>query len=247
MAARAATRFLTASSATALDANLMSTGRFSLDQLMELAGLSVSQSVFRTHPPSTHPHVTILCGPGNNGGDGLVAARHLSHYRYTPRIYYPQTAKEDSIYSGLLQQCADLGIKVYGKGEWAAALEGADHVVDAVFGFSFKPPVRGDWGEVLAAMKGGKWGVTSVDVPSGWGVEEGPGEEEGKEWRPDVLVSLTAPKPCVRWLGKETRHFIGGRFVSPGVKEKFNLQWLPEYPGIDQVVEVDEKGDLLKK
>jgi len=58
---------------------------------------------------------------------------------------------------------------------------------------------------------------------------------------PTVLVSLTAPKPLVKWF--KGRHFIGGRFVSPDIKEKYDLE-LPEYDGIDQIVEV---GSSLEK
>lgn len=60
---------------------------------------------------------------------------------------------------------------------------------------------------------------------------------------PNFLVSLTAPKPCVRFFtaagkqGGHTRHFWGGRFVSPVIAAKYGLA-LPEYHGIDQVVEV---------
>merc|ERR1711939_93717 len=72
--------------AAELDKELMSEdGGFSIDQLMELAGLSVSQAVYKVHPPSEGKNVLIACGPGNNGGDGLVCARHLFHYGYTPQ------------------------------------------------------------------------------------------------------------------------------------------------------------------
>ena len=53
---------------------------FSVDQLMELAGLSVASAASTEYPPSTHPRVLVMAGPGNNGGDGLVAARHLHHF-----------------------------------------------------------------------------------------------------------------------------------------------------------------------
>jgi hydroxyethylthiazole kinase-like uncharacterized protein yjeF len=55
---------------------------FSLDQLMELAGLSVAQAVATEYPRESKPRVLIVAGPGNNGGDGLVAARHLHHFGY---------------------------------------------------------------------------------------------------------------------------------------------------------------------
>lgn len=79
------TQTLSAKAAAALDKELMSTGAFSLDQLMELAGLSVSQvgqspqtssvsgsstnlcAVYRVHPPSKGRNVLVACGPGNNG------------------------------------------------------------------------------------------------------------------------------------------------------------------------------------
>ncbi|KAL1873096.1 hypothetical protein VTK73DRAFT_1101 [Phialemonium thermophilum] len=90
-----ALKTLSAKAAAALDKELMSTGAFSIDQLMELAGLSVSQAVYRVHPPSKGRRVLVACGPGNNGGDGLVAARHLRHYGYEPTIYYPKRGKSD--------------------------------------------------------------------------------------------------------------------------------------------------------
>lgn len=55
---------------------------FSIDQLMELAGLSVASAILAEYPPSQYSRVLIVAGPGNNGGDGLVAARHLYHFGY---------------------------------------------------------------------------------------------------------------------------------------------------------------------
>ena len=63
-----------------LDEELMGPLGFSVDQLMELAGLSVASAASTEYPPSTHPRVLVVAGPGNNGGDGLVAARHLHHF-----------------------------------------------------------------------------------------------------------------------------------------------------------------------
>lgn len=63
---------------------------FSLPQLMELAGLSVAESVLHFYPVETYHKVIILCGPGNNGGDGLVAARHLSGFGYSVTAIVPR-------------------------------------------------------------------------------------------------------------------------------------------------------------
>ena len=68
--------------AKAVDEELMGPLGFSVDQLMELAGLSVASSILAEYPPSKFSRVLIVAGPGNNGGDGLVAARHLYHFGY---------------------------------------------------------------------------------------------------------------------------------------------------------------------
>lgn len=89
---------------------------------------------------------------------------------------------------------------------------------------------------MIQALRETKIPVTSVDAPSSWDIETGPPKEgPGVGFHPDALVSLTAPKPLVGFF--KGRHFLGGRFVSPGIAEKYGLE-LPEYPGIDQVVEV---------
>ena len=74
-------RFLTSAVAQQLDKDLMSPeGGFCVEQLMELAGLSCAEAVFRSFPPHNYRRVLVACGPGNQGGDGLVAARHLKQF-----------------------------------------------------------------------------------------------------------------------------------------------------------------------
>ena len=75
--------------AQAVDEQLMGPLGFSVDQLMELAGLSVAQSIEAEYPAAKYKRVLILAGPGNNGGDGLVAARHLYHFGYQVEVRHP--------------------------------------------------------------------------------------------------------------------------------------------------------------
>jgi len=235
-----ALRTLSAKAAAALDRELMSTGAFSIDQLMELAGLSVSQAVYRVHPPNKGRRILIAVGPGNNGGDGLVAARHLRHYGYQPTIYYPKQPKND-LYQRLAKQLHDLEIPFVD--DFPAAMESTDHVVDAIFGFSFSGEVREPFPAVIDALAKSKVPVTSVDAPSSWDIAEGPPKSGvGSNFFPDVLVSLTAPKPLVKHF--KGRHFIGGRFVTPAIAKKYDFE-LPEYEGMDQVVEVGPNGQKL--
>jgi NAD(P)H-hydrate epimerase len=234
---------LTASSASDLDAHLMSPeGGFSIDQLMELAGLSVASAVYAVAPASSHSNILLACGPGNNGGDGLVAARHLYHFGYRPKVFYPRPTKKD-IFDGLQKQLKALKIPFVE--DFSSELKQADLVVDSLFGFSFKPPVRKPFDEVLQSMMESKVPVLSVDIPSSWDVEGGPPKkgELGSEFMPDYLISLTAPKPCVQWY--KGRHFVGGRFLGKDVAEKYGLD-IPKYKGADQVVELPATENIEK-
>ncbi|KAI1803466.1 YjeF N-terminal domain-like protein [Daldinia bambusicola] len=231
---------LSAKAAAALDKELMSTGAFSIDQLMELAGLSVSQVVYRVHPLSKGNRVLVACGPGNNGGDGLVAARHLRHYGYQPAIYYPKRSKNE-LYQRLAKQLEDLEVPFVE--DFTTAIKSTDHIIDAVFGFSFSGEVREPFPAVIRALEETKLPVTSVDAPSSWNIETGPPESGlGSKFNPDFLISLTAPKPLVKHF--KGRHFIGGRFVSPAIAKKYDFD-VPEYQGIDQIVEVGTGGEKL--
>lgn len=90
-----------------------------------------------------------------------------------------------------------------------SALASSDVVLDAIFGFSFKGPIRAPFDGALPLISASGLPIVSVDIPSGWDVEKG--NEDGVGLNPDVLISLTAPKEGVKsFTGK---HFLGGRFV----------------------------------
>jgi NAD(P)H-hydrate repair Nnr-like enzyme with NAD(P)H-hydrate epimerase domain len=65
-------KYISQAVATQIDVDLMAAGAYSLDQLMELAGLSVAETVYKTYPPSKSQRILVIAGPGNNGGDALV-------------------------------------------------------------------------------------------------------------------------------------------------------------------------------
>lgn len=93
------------------------------------------------------------------------------------------------------------------------ALKQSDVVLDAIFGFSFKPPIRAPFDSVIPLLNQSRLPIVSIDIPSGWDVEKG--NDSGLGLQPDVLVSLTAPKEGVKdFTG---RHFLGGRFVPKSV------------------------------
>jgi NAD(P)H-hydrate epimerase len=258
------TGYLNAEDAAALDRDLMTLPGFALEQLMELAGLSVAQAVYhvlherlpstsnRTAPSLDNDEniqrrrVLILCGPGNNGGDGLVAARHLVMFGWNVTVVYPKKRSittNDNVgtkahYANLVQQCLDLQIPILDEmpDDWDTYMA----IVDAIFGFSFVGAPRPPYDTILAQLtilNGHNDIVTfAVDVPSGWNVNgEDDDDNRTVNFMPHVLISLTAPKLCARQF--HGRHFVGGRFLPPALAAKYRIR-MPRYAGVDQVVEV---------
>ncbi|KAL7663517.1 NAD(P)H-hydrate epimerase [[Candida] zeylanoides] len=229
---------LSAKAAASLDRDLMSTGAFSIDQLMELAGLAVAQAIYRQYPPTAAPTLLVLVGPGNNGGDGLVASRHLKLWGYNPIIYYPKRPAND-LYSRLLVQLRDLEVaetdNVESHFDGTAARPSL--IVDALFGFSFRPPIRSPFDDVVRFLATAELPpIVSVDIPSGWDVDAGP---SAGALDPAMLVSLTAPKPCAtHFAAKGKSHYLGGRFISPTIAQKY---------GIEDIVALYKGDDLVVK
>ncbi|GBB90402.1 hypothetical protein RclHR1_17350004 [Rhizophagus clarus] len=226
--------FLTQRIAQAIDEELFSSGGFSVDQLMELAGLSVAQAITKVYDNSKYSRVLICCGPGNNGGDGLVAARHLFHFGYKPNIFYPKQSKKD-LYERLVIQCQSLEIPIATDLSDFALTNDTDLIVDALFGFGFTGEIRSPFDKIIQKLRGTNIPIVSVDIPSGWDVEKGNVNNHG--FTPSMLISLTAPKLCANYFNG--KHFLGGRFIPPELKRKYELN-LPPYPGTDQVVDITD-------
>src|SRR5919204_545001 len=106
-------------------------------ELMENAGRAVAANVARRHPPGSR--IVVVAGPGNNGGDGFVAARYLQEQGYRVRVLL---AGERSRLKGDAGQAAQ---RWTGPCTAAApeAVSGAEVVIDALFGAGLDRPVEG--------------------------------------------------------------------------------------------------------
>ena len=226
------TGYLSSTSAYNLDQELMSQPGFSLEQLMELAGLSVAEAAYHVLSESeseseskSERSILIVCGPGNNGGDGLVAARHLVHFGYSCTIVYPKQSKGDH-FKNLVTQCQNVGIPVLNEIP-ENEVSSYDLIIDALFGFSFKgeprEPLATILRQIIAYQSNLNIPILSVDIPSGWHVEDGNiSKDERYQFQPDILISLTAPKLCVKTY--QGKHFIGGRFLPDYLAEKYEIK-----------------------
>ncbi|KAF5195807.1 NAD(P)H-hydrate epimerase [Thalictrum thalictroides] len=239
--------YLSAKEAAEIDEILMGPLGFSVDQLMELAGLSVATSIAEVYKPSEYSRVLVICGPGNNGGDGLVGARHLHHFGYRPYICYPKRTSK-ALYNGLVTQLESLSVPFLSLEDLPQDLSNDfDIVIDAMFGFSFHGTPRPPFDDLIQRLVSlhrydhthqRSAVIASVDIPSGWHVEEG--DIGGEGIKPDMLISLTAPKLCAKkFCGPH--HFLGGRFVPQPIAEKYRLN-LPSYPGTSMCVRIGRKA-----
>jgi NAD(P)H-hydrate epimerase len=132
----------------------------SVSALMENAGRGAAQEVMLRWSAR---RVTVLCGPGNNGGDGIVAAQHLADAGWNVRIALLGSREN-------LKDAAR-----YHAGKWPgtmealtpAAIESAELIIDAVFGAGLSRPLQGTAKETLAAAAAQRIPIVAVDIPSG--------------------------------------------------------------------------------
>lgn len=224
-------KYLSQQEAMAIDEELFSEFAFSVDQLMELAGLSCATAIAQTYPRDSlklKGRALVVSGPGNNGGDGLVCARHLKMFGFSPSLLYPKPSN-GQLMKNLQRQLELMNIEsiksIYNAESVSLQY---DLIVDAIFGFSFKPPIREPFDKILGILNEVSIPVISIDIPSGWDVEKGP-LDETKALKPDCLISLTAPKLGARYF-KGKHNILGGRFVPEKLAQKYALN-LPQYPG----------------
>jgi len=230
-------KYLNQSEAAIIDKELFEKYQFSIDQLMELAGQSCAIAIAKTYPLKKFKKILVFCGPGNNGGDGLVCARHLKQFGYSPDVFYPKKIF-NNLFDRLIHQCAESDIPILKNGEIEknpTITQNYDIIVDALFGFSYKPPTERDFIYIIDMLKNATIPICSIDIPSGWDVESGPPAEGGI--KPEMLISLTAPKICAsKFKGKF--HYLGGRFVPKKLELEHDLN-LPKYIDLDLVVQLN--------
>ncbi len=129
--------------------------------LMDNAGRGVADAVSARFPDAAT--VAVLCGPGNNGGDGFVAARYLMERGYAVRLGF------DGDPAKLPADAADMAARFGKTPEPLSAdlLAGADVIVDALFGAGLARPIEGKLAALIDAANASGAPIVAVDVPSG--------------------------------------------------------------------------------
>ena len=187
--------------------------------------------------------VTVLCGRGNNGGDGLMTARLLAEDGLevtTILLGDPEGLKGDAAIAWTELNAAPVGsIRVVKAaeelGSHADALA-ADLIVDAIVGTGFQPPMRGLPLEALKWLKDGLESgaktpkILAVDLPSGWDADSTAATQDGPVYPADAVVTFTAPKPA-HVFGQLTRSLWQPIVVEPigspneAIVSGLNISW----------------------
>ena len=160
-------------------------------ELMESAGRAVSDTVLARWPDKP---ISVLCGPGNNGGDGFVAARHLASAGINVELYLLgnfENLKGDAAHHAAAWQqetnsrprpLADIPVNH------------ASVIVDAVFGAGLSRPIQGEIAALLQRVTNDAGGVLAVDMPSG--VDGDTGAVPGYAPMADITLTFFRKKPA---------------------------------------------------
>ncbi len=166
--------------------------------LMENAGTAVAAFVISRYPSAKS--IGVICGKGNNGGDGFVVARKLHEAGKEVRVLL--LAERSELRGDAAEMFTRLPIAPVTassneqlKAEPARVIFDAEVLVDAILGTGFRPPVSGLYGEAIAALNASSAPVVAVDIPSGADADV-MGEQVGAVARADAIVTFTAPRPA---------------------------------------------------
>jgi ADP-dependent NAD(P)H-hydrate dehydratase / NAD(P)H-hydrate epimerase len=181
-------------------------------QLMENAGRAVAEAAAESAGAG---RAAVVCGKGNNGGDGLVAARALREMGFEVDALLLAPGEQLSEDARANLERFD-GARHVGVGELPAALDGAGVVVDAVFGTGFAGAPRDPAGSAIDAMNEATAPVVATDISSG--VNASTGEVEGKAVRADLTVTFHAPK-LGHWIAPGKEHTGEVRVAPIGIPD----------------------------
>ena len=214
-------------------------------RLMARAGQAVAQTIEREYPRALAGRIGVLCGGGNNGGDGLIVARWLRQrqVRVLTLVFAPPGKLRGDAAGALAQLRGEFKtgpepVFVPDAEAWAAQrteLLNCHLIVDALFGTGLVRPVRTWLGEVIADVNREFRGpVLAVDIPSGLGADgEGPAEAaDAAVLRAARTVTFTTPK-----LG----HYLSRHSGCVGLLEVAPIG-IPEEL-LDQLLEPLDKND----
>ncbi len=165
--------------------------------LMAEAGRAIAETILKTYQPES---VCVLCGKGNNAGDGFVVARVLHEMGLSVTVV---CLESPSAYSGAADKAWKLlsktKIPTVKRSKLTISLSKVDVIVDALLGTGITGPARGDYAAVIREVNAFGKEIVSIDVPSGLR-ELRPQEEPGDVINAALTVTIGLPKTILLTL-----------------------------------------------
>lgn len=167
--------------------------------LMENAGSAIGRFILQRYPEANR--VIVICGKGNNGGDGFVVARKLHRAgRVVEVLLLASRAELKGDALAMFERLPLRPIEVTSQSELEAessrSLGNSELIVDAILGTGFKPPVTGLYADAIAAMNRSGKPVVAIDIPSGADSDAMTPQSGDGIARADAIVTFTAPRPA---------------------------------------------------
>ncbi|MBI3647362.1 MAG: NAD(P)H-hydrate dehydratase [Actinobacteria bacterium] len=180
--------------AAALDRETQARG-IPAELLMERAGRAVARAAVDLCGGAYGRRAVVVCGKGNNGGDGFVAARHLASegMRVTVvTVERPDDLREPAASNFRRLGEQDVRLRPFSDASLRRELARADVAVDAIFGTGFRGIPEDDWAAAIAGLNAAAAPVVAVDIPSG--VNGASGAVEGEAVWASLTVTFGAAK-----------------------------------------------------
>lgn len=211
--------------------------RFGISSIELMRAASAAVAAFAREQFPQARRITVLCGRGNNGGDGMMAARLLASAGLevtTILLGPPASLKGDAAMAWQELASPPHGlIHVVNAADELARHNGAlaaDLIMDAVLGTGFKPPMKGLALAALEWVKGSHAPILAVDLPSGWPADETSSKVNTPVFAADAIITFTAPKPA-HLFGQLTRRWDQPIVVAPigspdgAIATSLGLEW----------------------
>jgi ADP-dependent NAD(P)H-hydrate dehydratase / NAD(P)H-hydrate epimerase len=208
----------------------ITTGRYSVPSLtlMENAGSAVARFVVRWYPDARR--ITVVCGKGNNGGDGFVAARKLHEANRDVRVVLLASAEEvKGDARANLERLPVTPVLLNSKSGFPNLedrLSTSDLVLDAIFGTGFRPPLPETATNAIDLLRRTSCPVISVDIPSG-ADSDSFALDQPQACRSDAIVTFTAPKPAIIFSALTRGPIVVADIGSPkeAVASQLGMEW----------------------
>lgn len=170
--------------------------------------------------------VGIVCGTGNNGGDGLAIARLLHDWNYPVKVWIVRGGiKESPDFTANLKRLEKISTQEITINVDCELFSDRTLLIDAIFGTGLSRPVKGIYAKVIDCLNNSKAIKLAVDIPSGLRVDQ---HSEGEIFKAHHTVSFQNPK--LGFLVPENQQFVGEwHLVEIGLSKKFLKEVVPSY------------------